>query len=200
MTHARIGGWAVVLVLGGLAAVSCRKPDYSPLKNNQEWRFAGISELNVNEMPEPESLAYAIAVTGSAIQPGLGRVYEVGVTRNEEPYLSLFVRKAKDAVFLLPASHLDGLEPTSGRVKLLELPLREDAHWDGDDEHSVSFRVLTREDIEIPAGRFRNCFCVLVDAPRPYGFAFWLAPGAGVVRWSRSFSRVRFELTERVRR
>jgi hypothetical protein len=190
--------YALPLLL--LVALGCRKPDYFPLKDGQEWRFAGISELNLSDEPDHESLTYAIKVTGSAVQPGLGRVYEVRVTRNEEPYMMLFVRKTKDAVFVMPASHLDGFEPTPGWVKFLELPLRENALWYGDAERSVSFDAKVREDIEIPAGQFRNCFQVRVLAPAPYRVTFWLAPDAGIVRWTRTFSVVRFELSERIRR
>jgi hypothetical protein len=200
MKRHKITRWTTALALGCVVAVACRRPDYFPLKENQEWRFAGISELDMSEKPEQESLAYTIAVTGSAVEPGLGRVYEARITRNGEPYLSFFVRKTKNAVFLLPASHLDGLEPTSGWVRLLELPLREGAFWYGDAEQSESFEVKVREDVETPAGRFRNCVRIVAHAPRPYGFTFWLAPDAGIIRWTRHFSAVRFELSERIRR
>ena len=194
----RVGCLAMMLL--GLAALSCRKPDYFPLRDNQEWRFAGISEVNMSERPDQESLAYAIGVTGSAVQPGLGKVYEVYVTRNGEPYLAFFFRKTTDAVFVLPASHIDGLEPTSGWIKLLELPLREGAFWYGDAEHSVSFDVKAREDIETPVGTFRSCFRVHVHAPAPYRFTFWLAPDAGIIRWIRTVSFARSETSERIRR
>jgi hypothetical protein len=199
MTREKTGAWVAVLAFAGLAAVSCRKPDYFPLKDNQQWRFAAVSELNMSEKPEQESQAYTIAVTGSAVEPGLGRVYESRITRNGEPHLSFFVRKTKNAVFLLPASHLDGLEPTAGWVKLLELPLREGAFWYGDAEQSVSFEVKAREDVDTPAGGFRNCFRIVVHAPKPYGFTFWLAPDAGIIRWTRTFSSVRREISERLR-
>ena len=189
----------VALALG-LFVLSCRKPDYFPLKDNQEWRFADVSVASLTEKGEQESLAYAIKVTGSAVQPRLGKVYEVRVTRNGEPYMAFFFRKTTDAVFVLPASHLDGLGPTPGWVKLLELPLREDAFWYGDAEHSVSFEVMAREDIGVPAGRLRNCFRVRIHAPVPYRFILWLAPDAGIVRWTRTFSRTRSEVCERIRR
>ena len=143
---------------------------------------------------------YAIAVTGSAVQPGIGKVCEVRITRDEEPWLSFFFRKTRDAVFVLPASHLDGLEPTSGWVKLLELPLREGAFWYGDAEHSVSFEVLARDSVKTPASRFRDCFRIRIHAPTPYLMDVWLAPDAGVVRWQRTFSSVRSENSVRIRR
>jgi hypothetical protein len=181
--------------------LACRKPDYFPLKDNQEWRFAATEyEVVRTDTIAAENLTYAIAVTGSAIQPALGRVYEVRVTRDEEPYLSFFFRKTRDAVYVLPASHLDGLEPTSDWVKLLELPLRTGALWYGDAERSVSFEVLARETVETPAGRFRDCFRIRIHALEPYLMDVWLAPDIGIVRWTRSFSMARFELSERVRR
>ncbi len=45
-----------------------------------------------------------------------------------------------------------------------------------------------------------NCFYILVYAPAPYGFTLWLAPDAGVVRWTRRLSVVRAEILERIRR
>jgi len=200
MRHER-SNRALVVLLVGVAALACRQPDYFPLKDNQVWRYAATgSEVRQSGTIEVESLTYAIAVSGSAIQPGLGRVCDVRITRNEEPYLSFFFRKTRDAVFVLPASHLDGLEPTSGWVKLLELPLREGAFWYGDAEHSVSFEVMARDSVEIPAGRFRNCFRIRVHAPNPYLMDVWLAPDAGIVRWQRTFSSVRSENSARIRR
>ena len=199
MTFQRGGCWAGMLLLG-MAILSCRRPDYFPLKDNQAWRFAAVSVVTVAEEGERESLAYVIRTTGSAVQSVLGKVYEIRITRNDEPYLSFFIRKTKDAVFVLPASHLDGLEPSSGWVKFLQLPLREGAFWYGDAEHSVSFDVLAREDVEVPAGRFRNCRRIQVHAPAPYRFTFWLAPDAGIIRWTRTFSIARSETSERIRR
>ena len=114
--------------------------------------------------------------------------------------MSFFFRKTRDAVFVLPASHLDGLEPTSGWVKLLELPLREGAFWYGDEEHLVSFEVMARETVELTMGRFRDCFRIRIHAPEPYLMDVWLAPDAGVIRWSRRFSSSRFEIAERTLR
>ena len=191
---------AAALLLVILLVACCRKPDYFPLQDNQVRRYAGVLEVMPTETGERESLAYTIAVTGSAVEPGLGRVWEVRITRNQEPFLSFFVRKTKDAVFILPASHLDGLELTSGWVKLLELPLRADAFWYGDAEHSVSFEVMAREDLVTPAGRFRNCFRLQIHAPEPYVITFWLAPDAGIVRWNRRFTAHRREVTELISR
>jgi hypothetical protein len=148
MSHERNHG-ALILLLTGVAALACRKPDYFPLKDNQVWRYAASEyEVVPPDTAGAEARTYAIAVTGSAVQPGLGRVYEVRITRDEEPWLSFFFRKTRDAVFVLPASHLDGLEPTSGWVKLLELPLRKGAFWNGDAEHSVSFKVMDQDSVE----------------------------------------------------
>ena len=190
---------ALVLLLAGVAALACRKPDYFPLKDNQIWRYAATGcEVLQPDTIETESLTYAIAVTGSAVEPRLGRVYEVRITRDDEPYMSFFFRKTRDALFVLPASHLDGLEPTSGWVKLLELPLRKGAFWYGDAEHSVSFEVMARDSVGIPAGRFRNCYRIRVHAPNPYLMDMWLAPDAGIVRWQRTFSAVRSENSVRI--
>ena len=197
MVHLRVAYWAMMVL--GLTALSCRKPDYFPLKDNQTWRYAATAnEVRQSRAIETESLTYAIAVTGSAVQPGLGRVYEVRVTRDEDPYLSFSFRETRDAVFVLPASHLDGLEPTSDWVKLLELPLREGAFWYGDAEHSVSFEVMARDSVIVPAGRFRNCFRIRVHAPNPYLMDVWLAPDAGIVRWQRAFSAFRSENSVRI--
>jgi hypothetical protein len=199
MIRERIGRWAVLLL--GLAVLSCRKPDYFPLKDNQEWRYAAAEyEIVLPDTTATEARTYLIAVTGSAVEPGLGKVYEVRVARDGGPYLSLFFRKTREAVFVLPASHLDGLEPTSGWVKLLELPLREDGFWYGDAERSVSFEVMARETVETPMGRFRDCFRIRLHAPQPYLMDVWLAPDAGIIRWNRRFSSTRFEVVERIRR
>jgi hypothetical protein len=190
-----------ILIAFVALVLACRRPDYFPLKDNQVWRYAAIGcEVRQPHTIEAESLTYAIAVTGSAVQPGLGRVYEVHITRDEEPYLSFFFRKTPDAIFVLPASHLDGLEPTSDWVKLLELPVREGAFWYGDAEHSVSFEVMARDSVVIPAGRFRNCFRIRVHAPNPYLMDVWLAPDAGIIRWQRTFSAIRSENSVRIRR
>ena len=114
--------------------------------------------------------------------------------------MSFFFRKTRDAVFVLPASHLDGLELTSGWVKLLELPLREGGFWYGDAENSASFEVMARETVETPLGRFRDCFRIRIHAPEPYLMDVWLAPDAGIVRWLRRFSGTRFEVSELVPR
>jgi hypothetical protein len=190
---------ALMLLLAGVAALACRKPDYFPLKDNQEWQYAA----NEYKVVPPDTIAaesktYAIAVTGSAVEPGLGKVSEVRITRDGEPYLSFFFRKTHNAVFVLP--HLDGLEPTSGWVKLLELPLRAGAFWYGDEERSVSFEVMARETVETPMGRFRDCIRIRIHAPEPYLMDVWLAPDVGIIRWNRRFSASRFEVAERILR
>lgn len=103
-------------------------------------------------------------------------------------------------MFALPASHLDGLEPTSGWAKLLELPLRAGAFWYGDEEHSVSLEVMAAETVETPLGRFRGCFRIRIHASEPYLVDVWLAPDVGIVRWNRRFSASRFEVAERTLR
>lgn len=195
MIREKIGRWAVLLL--GLAVFSCRKPDHFPLKDNQEWWYAATEyDIVLPDTTTTDGRTYTIAVTGSAVEPGLGKVYEVRITRDEEPYLSFYFRKTRSAVFVLPASHLDGLEPTSSWVKLLELPLREDGFWYGDAERSVSFEVMARETVETPMGRFRDCFRIRIHAPQPYLMDVWLAPDAGIVRWLRRFSGTRFEVSE----
>jgi|GEM_PF-1641890 hypothetical protein len=184
-----------------LVALCCRTPDYLPLKENLVWRYAAVRcEVRPPHEITSESLTYALAVTGSAVQPGLGRVYEVHLTRGEEPYLSFFFRQTRNAVFVLPAAHLDGLEPTAGWLKLLELPLREGAFWYGDAERSVSMEVAARDSVQVPAGRFRECFRVRLHAPDPYRMDIWLAPDAGIVRWQRTLSSVRSEHAVRIGR
>jgi len=188
------------VLLAAVAVISCRKPDYFPLEENREQRYAAAEyRIAASDTSETDTTSYVIAVTGSAVEPGLGRAFAVRVTRAEEPYLSFFIRKARDAVSLLPASHLDGLEPTAGWVKLLELPLRRGAFWYGDDEHSVSLEVVARETVETPLGRFRDCFRIRIHAPEPYLMDVWLAPDAGIVRWLRRFPATRFEVSELVR-
>jgi len=199
MRHERNCG--ALLLLAGVAAFACRRPDYFPLKDNQVWRYAATGcEVLPPHTIETESLTYAIAVTGSAVEPGLGRVYEVRIRRGDEPYMAFFFRKTRDALFVLPASHLDGLEPTSGWVKLLELPLRVGAFWYGDEERSVSFEVMARETVEASMGRFRDCFRIRIHAPEPYLIDVWLAPDAGIIRWNRRFSASWFEVAERILR
>ncbi len=179
-----------------LLFVSCRRPDYFPLADGQTWRYATtVYEVAETDTVGTEGLTYEIAVTGSGMEAGLGKVYEVRITRDDEPFLSFFFRKTRDAVFVLPASHLDGLEPTAGWEKLLELPLRKDAFWYGDAGHSVSFEVLAQEAVSVPAGTF-HCFRVRLHAAEPWTLDFWLAPDAGVVKWHRRFSKTRFEKTE----
>jgi hypothetical protein len=188
-----------VLIAVILLGLACRRPDYFPLKDNQEWRYAATSyEVVGPDTNEAGNLTHTIAVTGSAAEPGPGKAYEVRITRDEEPYLSFSFRKTRDAVFVLPTSHLDGLEPTSGWLKLLELPLRESAFWYGDAEHSVSFEVMARADMKTSAGRFRNCFRIRIHAPAPHLIDFWLAPDVGIIRWHRRFSASRFEVAERI--
>jgi hypothetical protein len=100
-------------------------------------------------------------------------------------------RKTRDAVLVLPATYLDGLEPNLGRVRLTERPLREGAFWYGDPEHSVTFEVMVREDVVVPAGYFRDCFRIRIHADEPCTMNFRLAPNAGIVRRTRRFSVVR---------
>ncbi|HTW90176.1 MAG TPA: hypothetical protein VMH22_00510 [bacterium] len=194
-------GRSIALLLGGLALLSCRKPDYFPLRDNLDLRFAAAGyEVVGSDSVRTESLTYAIAVAGSTTQPGLGRVWEIRVTRNAEPYLSLFLRKTTNAVFVLPRAQPDEIEPSSDWLKLIELPPREGALWYGDAERSVSFEVLQRTDVETAAGRARNCFRIRIHADEPYLTDFWLAPDVGVIRWTRRLSASRFEVAERVRR
>ena len=96
-------------------------------------------------------------------------------------------------MFVLPSSHLDGLKPTPGWVKLLELPLRENAFFHGDDENPLSLEAAAREDISVPGGAFRNCFRIRIHAAEPPIMDFRLAPNKRVVRWQRRLSRNRFE-------
>ncbi len=190
------GRHALLLFL--LAVLACRGPDYFPLNDGQVWRFAGVAEVAAGQA-ECESLAYAVSVTGAAAAAGLGRVHRVLVTRNDEPYVTLFLRKTRAALFVLPASHLDGLEPTSGWIKVLELPLRAGAAWHGDAERSVLFEVLGCEDVAVPAGQFRDCVRIRMRAA-PYAMDLWLAPGEGIVQWHRRFSSSRRELSQRIGR
>ncbi len=182
-----------------MLALACRRPDYFPLKDNQQWLYAATAyEVGEPDNNEVGSLAYAIAVTGSAVEPGLGKIYEVRITRDEEPHLSFYFRKTGTTVFVLPTSHPDGLGPTSGWVKLLEPPLRTGAFWYGDQEHSVSFEVIALESVDTPAGSFRSCFRIRIHAPVPYLIDLWLAPDMGIIRWHRRFSASRFEVAERI--
>jgi hypothetical protein len=184
-----------------VTAFVCTKPDYFPLTEKQEWRYtAGECRTTTPDTVTAGTRTYVIAVTGSALEPGLGRTFEVRITRDEEPYLSFYFRKTRNAVFVLPASHLDGLEPAAGWLKLLKLPLRDGAFWYGDDEHSVSFEVMERGPIDTPAGTYRDCFRIRIHAPEPHLMDVWLAPDAGIVRWLRRFSATRFEISELVRR
>ncbi len=181
--------------------LACRRPDYFPLKNNQEWRYAATAyEVVEPDTNEAESPAYAIAVTGSAVEPGLGRAHKVRITRDEGPHLSFFFRKTGNAVFVLPTSQLDGLGPTLGWWKLLGPPLHEGAFWHGDQEHSLPFEAIALETVETPADSFRNCFRVRVHAAEPHLIDFWLAPDVGIIRWRRCFSASRFEVAERILR
>jgi hypothetical protein len=195
MTHANFGRWATVLALGGLAALSCRRPDYFPLKNGQVWQY----EANVVVPPDTataESFAYAIAVTGSSVEAGLGRVYAVRFTRDEESHMAFVFRKTKEAVLVLPSSLFNRLEPASDWVRLLELPLRAGAFWYGSAEYGVSVEVLSREAVTVPAGTFRNCFRIRVRTDAPYAMDLWLAPNSGIVQWRRRLSRGRVETVQ----
>jgi hypothetical protein len=185
---------AAVLLTIILLAASCRKPDYFPLSDGRAWRYAATGYQVVgSDTIKTDSMSYAINVAGLGTEVGLGTVYEVRVTRDDEPYLSFYFRKTRDAVLVLPSAHLDGLEPTPGWVRLLELPLRKEALWYGDADHSVSFEVMAREDVSVPAGAFRNCFRIRIHAAEPYSMDFWLAPNTGIVQWRRRFSKTRFE-------
>lgn len=203
--HQRIGCVVLqrsrVLIACTLTILACRKPDYFPLRENREWRYTARECRTITpDTVETKTATYVIAVTGSAVEPGLGSVYEVRISRGEKPYLSFYFRKTRNAVFVLPASHLDGFEPTSGWLKLLELPLRDGGFWYGDPEHSASFEVMARETVETPMGRFHDCFRIRIHAPEPYLMDVWLAPDAGIVRWQRTFSSFRSENSVRIRR
>ena len=41
--------------------------------------------------------------------------------------------------------------------------------------------VMARAEMEVPAGRFRNCHRVRVDAAEPYLIDFSLAPDVGII-------------------
>jgi len=182
-----------------LLVLACRRPDYFPLKENQEWWYAATAyEVVGLDTSQTGSPAYAIAVVGSAVEPGLGKVFEVSVRRDGESHLSFLFRKTRTAVFVLPTSHLDEFGPTAGWVKLLELPLREGAFWYGDREQSLSAEAIALETVETSAGSFRNCFRIRIHAPVPYLIDLWLAPDKGIVRWRRRFSASRFEVAEQI--
>lgn len=192
---------ALMLLLAAVAVIPCRKPDYFPLRENQQWRYAATeSEVVESDTSEAGNLTYAIAVVGSAVEPGLGKVSQVRIRRDGEPYLSFSFRKTATAVFVLPTSRLDGLEPTSGWVKLLGLPLREGAFWYGDQEQSLSVEVVALETVETPAGSFRDCFRIRIHAPVPFLIDLWFAPDVGIIRWHRRFSASRFEVAEQIPR
>jgi|WetSurMetagenome_2_1015567.scaffolds.fasta_scaffold40386_6 hypothetical protein len=85
MKHAKDRS-ALVLLLAGVTALACHKPDYFPLKDNQVWQYAATEYETVSaDTTVGESRAYAIAVTGSAVEPAFGKVYEVRITRDEKP-------------------------------------------------------------------------------------------------------------------
>ncbi len=200
MSRQPICGWTSRLILGCLAVLACRKHDYFPLKDGMEMRFAATEYRVVgSDTARTASPTYGAVVKDTLLAAGLGRAYQFRMTRDGEPYLSLFLRKTRYAVFVLPAPRLDELEATQGWVKLLELPLRDGAIWYGDSERSVSFEVVAREDVMTSAGPVRNCFRVRIHADEPYLMDIWLAPAIGVVRWYRRLSASRFELSERIR-
>lgn len=201
MTAHKSSSVATGLLLATLAVLSCHRPDYFPLKDNMELRFAATEyEVVGNDTTRTESPTYAMAVTDSAFVPNLGRVYDIQVTRDEEPYMSFFLRKTRDGIFVLPASQVDEIEMAQGWVRLLEVPLRENALWYGDTERSVSFEVVAREDVMTSAGRVRNCFRIRIHADEPYLMDIWLAPDVGIIRWNRRLPASRYELSERLRR
>jgi len=135
-------------------------------------------------------------VTGSSVEAGLGRVYAVRFTRDEESHMAFVFRKTKESVFVLPTSLFDVRAPASGWVRLLELPLRDGAFWYGSAEYGVSIEVLDRETVTVPAGTFRNCFRIRVRTDAPYAMDFWLAPNKGIVRWRRQLSKGRIETVQ----
>jgi hypothetical protein len=188
---------SLTVVVPLVFAAGCRRPDYFPLREGQVFNYAGAEyRVEQDDTTAAGEVSYALLVRASLLQPSLGRVYAVELARDGENWMSFFFRKTRDAVFVMPGSHLDGYEPTPGWEKMLGLPLRAGAFWYGDIERSLSFEVMAREDVRLERGLCRGCFRLRVHAPEPWTLDLWLAPGSGIVKWARRLGPSRFEAVE----
>jgi hypothetical protein len=110
------------------------------------------------------------------------------------------VQKRRDGVWLLlPGAAGADFEAPPDWIKILAPPLKPERAWVGNQAWGVAFEVRAIEDVATPAGSFRRCVRIRVRVSGEGDFIdYWLAPGAGLVRWQRRLSPGHFEIAELV--
>ena len=182
-----VSGFFLVLVLGGVARST--EPSYLPLMPGGSYAYAwtyegrsGVDSETVRKVAvDGRPVFYFESSTGGRTSSiigangiGLG-AYEVradGIyTRDVFWRNDLEKTTAKDAQLLLPS------------------PLRSDFRTvlRGKD-HDVTIVVRGFEDVTVPAGTFKRCLKLGIDAEGGSGTA-WLAPGVGLVKWDKATGR-----------
>ena len=121
-------------------------------------------------------------VRGERDMPGLGKVWVVetpGESAAAAGYA--FFRKHEDGIIQLVPQ-----ESTQPPVEILyvAMPLAKGLKWYDTRAQSEMMEVVDFDTVEVPAGRYPDCFEILVTGTkRKWTMHQWLAPDVGVVKW-----------------
>jgi hypothetical protein len=182
-----------------LLLLACAPPDYFPLRPGTHLAFRAVT-IGEQDSAVVAEHAYLFDFTAPRTEPGLGKLQAVEFRRDSgEPSTWYFQRRRDGVWLLLPGVANADVPPVPGWLKVLELPLRAERIWYADAERGAAFELVGFEDVAVPAGNFARCARIRVHTGEARALIdFWLAPGAGLVRWRRRLGAGRVEISELV--
>jgi hypothetical protein len=180
MRH-RLTGPLVLLLL----VAACGRPelaDYYPLAAGAS-RTLRLHSCTIagSDTAARESADIVELVRGEREVPGLGRVWVVETRRDTHQPAYAFFRRHDDAIIqLVPSTQ----EKPPTEISYLLFPLARGLRWYDTRAHAQVMEVTGLDTVDVPAGRFANCYQVLVTGiRRQWTMRQWFAPDVGLVKW-----------------
>lgn len=163
--------------------LQCRQQpdDYFPLIEGARTYMAvttrRVTDFDTSEQTEVRLMS---EVLGEREIRTLGRVWVIQTPRDSGVSMLSYFRRDEGAVVQLV--------PVRGRqpmvMRYLVQPLKVGLQWYDNESRNELFHVVARERVEVPAGRFENCFKIAIVSQRAdWAMHQWFAPGTGQVRW-----------------
>jgi hypothetical protein len=120
-------------------------------------------------------------VRGEREMPGAGKVWVVETPGESSNVGYAFFRKHDDGIIQLVPQ--DSTRPPV-EILFLALPLAKGLKWYDTRAQSEMMEVVDFDTVDVPAGRYPDCFEILVTGiKRKWTMRQWLAPDVGVVKW-----------------
>lgn len=168
-----------------LFALACSRPelaDYYPLVAGARRTLQLVTRTTTGGgASEQDTSIVTELVRGENDIAGLGRVWIVETRRDSNPPAFAFFRRHDDAIIQIVPSD-EGRPPTE--ILYLTIPLAEGLRWYDTRAHSKVMEVVNFDTVDVPAGRFANCYQVRVTGIRSeWTLSQWFAPDVGVVKW-----------------